>query len=191
MMKRIVCLLSIIIISISSCISFEDNKQDDTILKKFSGDNVIPENANTIKLEKFSDRSNSDKAGRLRTKIKEQLTSDGRLAVLDSLNTDLVLRGQITEFFIKGLSFDAAQMPLLKRIKITASIKLIDKKHNKIIFIENDIQAFLNYSESISPVKNDMQAEEEVLEMLAKRISKKVLSGWYTEYMNKMERGTK
>jgi len=188
-MKKLFLLLILFILS--SCISFNDKKKDDNILNKISGGNVIPENANTIQLKGFIENNSSDRGERLLLKIKELITTDGRLTVYNSKKSDLVLTGTITSFFIKGLTFDAAHRPLTKRIRITVSLKLFNRQKKKVIFIEENIQSYLNYSENTQPIKTDIQAEDEVIEMLAKRITKKVISGWYTEYMSKTERGEK
>ena len=116
----------------------------------------------------------------------------GQFALLaDKGEADLILLGEITGYQMQELGYDAFGKPREKRLRITASVKLIDVKRDRLVFFEREIQSFKIYSDTVFPVMTGREAEEWVLDDLSRRISLKTITGWYTEAMTGVEKGNK
>lgn len=180
---------------IAGCTTFEDrgNLPINDVLKSLKGGTVVPQTANTILIPSFSDRSGRPTlADRLTLRIREIISQEGRLAVTTDVdNADLVLRGEVTRYELQPVAFNPMGAPVKNRVRITASVILLDKKGKREIFREREIQSFEVFSDLIPPLRSEAQTQDAVLENLARRIADKVLTGWYTDLMTPEEKGRK
>jgi hypothetical protein len=163
------------------------------VIKTIDGEPVVPRTANRLYLAKIKNFTGNELlAGKLAIKLKETVNADGRLvAVKDKESADLALEVALKEYTIQDMEFDAAGQVTSKRMKITASARLVNLAKKSQVFYDPLIQAFTNYSEFIPPIKEEMGVIDEVTAELAKRITAKTLSGWYTQYMTPAEKGHK
>jgi hypothetical protein len=190
-MKTVEIFLIMLIIA-SGC---SNNMRDagptaEKIIDSFNGDPVVPQSANTIFImQPVNSTGLQILAPRLYDKIKEYISLEGRLGVVpDEMNTDLRLEVRIAQYAIERLRFDAVGRPVQKRMRITADVRLLNLKKKKLIFWEADIQAFRVYSELEQRIETELQARDYVLDELAKRITSKTLTGWYTDRMTIIEK---
>lgn len=183
------------LIIIAGCAS--SGKTGNLSLKKainnIDGEPVIPRTANKIYIPLFRNISSiSQITERLAVKLKEQINMDGRLtAVSEKTNADLRLDGIITRYEIQPVRFGAHEEPVRKRLRITASIKLIDLNKKKEIFFERYIQAFEEFSDNVPPITTEIKIRNKVVDTLARRIALKTVNGWYTKLLTPVEKGKK
>jgi hypothetical protein len=95
----------------------------------------------------------------------------------------------VTMYQVQPVRYNDSGEPVTKRMRITASVRLIDLRKGREILRENNVQAFGEFSELVAPVSSEIQTRERVSDMLAKRLAMKIASGWYTELMTGVERG--
>jgi hypothetical protein len=163
------------------------------VLKNFSGDPVVPREANKIIIPLFNNYTNQHSIDvKLKSKLTEQISLDRRLAVVsENENADLLLTGLLTSYQVQPVKYNGFDKPIVKRLRITASIKLFDIKKEKEIFFDRDIQAFEEFSDVTLPITSEIQIQDKVLDDLAKRIALKTINGWYTILMSPVEKGKK
>ena len=171
-------------------------KNDSSIKKAISeinGEPVIPRTANKIHISMFRNFTNvKDLSEKLYVKLKDQLNMDGRLAVVpENIDADLRLDGVITGYEVQPVKFGDLGEPVRKRLRITASLNLIDLNKKKEIFFERSIQAFDEFSDKIPPITTEIKAKNRVIDILAERIALKTVNGWYTKLMTPVEKGKK
>lgn len=175
------------------CVS--PDKTDDVkikdVLNNFKGEPVVPRDANRILVPVFSNFTDQPSISeKLTVKIREEINSDARLAVVyEYEQADLLLKGIIIGYQIQPVQFDSFDKPVKKRLKIIASVKLFDLKKDKEIFFERAIQAFEEFSDMIPPITSEIQVQEKVIADLASRITLKTVNGWYTKLMTPEEKG--
>ncbi len=160
------------------------------VIDSFNGDPVVPQSANRIFIiQPINSTGLPILAPRLYDKIKEYISLEGRLGVVaDETNTDLRLEVRIARYGIERLRYDALGRSVQNRMRITADVRLLNLQKRKVIFWEADIQAFRVYSELEPPIETESQVREYVLDDLAKRITSKTLTGWYTDQMTIIEK---
>ncbi len=160
------------------------------VVENIDGEPVVPRDANTIYLQGIVNRT--VKRGlpeRLMIRIKESINIDGRLAVIpDVSKSDLKLNVIITGHQIQNLEFSDMGIPIKKRLRITAEIRLRNNVKEKYIFSNYTVQAFEEFSDMRPPIQSVMQVEENVISELAERISLKTIQGWYSERLTEIER---
>ena len=180
---------------IAACSSTEEKENVDIkdIVNSINGEPVVPRRANTIYIQKFINRTPATRiTEKLSQRIREHISKDRRLAVNDSIeSSDLILTGTITALSIQNTKFNNMGIAEKKRLRITASIKLPEKAGMRLIFYEKEMQAFKEFSDTVPPIQSEDMAMEDVINELARRITAKTLTGWYTELMTPIEKGKK
>lgn len=163
----------------------------DKILRDMNGGPVIPYEANKIYIPLFENRTGKEGlAEKLRERIREAISKDRRLAAVDNVvDSDVRLEGVITGFQMQNMAFNAVGVVEKKRMRITASVRLLKTVTRKVIFNEADIQSFREFSDTVPPIIDESRVFEAVINELAKRITANTISGWYTQRMTPVEKG--
>ena len=191
-MKHLI-LIAILIFTAAGCGS--DIRDDGNMVRKiidgFDGEPVVPRNANRLYIVPPANTTGRDDISpKLYNKVREFISLDGRLGVdADDINGDLRLEIRITKYLIERMKFDEIGRAIEKRMWVTADARLLNIKRKKMIFYEADIQSFKSFSELMSPIETEAQVLEYVLDDLAKRITAKTVTGWYTDQMTIIEKG--
>lgn len=104
-------------------------------------------------------------------------------------NEQLTLMVAIEGFEEQPLEKDRFGVVTKERMKVSATMILIDTVSGGVILKEAGIEAFYVYSREVPPVTSPEAAAGKIGEMLAERIAAKVQTGWYTEQLTPQERG--
>ncbi len=177
--------------SLIACSTEQSTRTSSTkeLLQKINGEPIVPRDAVTIDVSEFDDfTKNFLFTNKLTLKIREFITIDGRLAVVGE-NGDLTLKGSIEKFQIQPLVFTTQGIPVKKRILIISKVSLVDSKNKKIIFQNQPIQSFVEYSDQIPPIISEIQAIDQAIYKLAERIQVQTIHGWHTSLMTPVEKG--
>ena len=169
------------------------NTYGKSILDQFSGETVVPRQANTIYIAPFINTTRkTELADKVAFKLSSLIVSDGRLAIVKDANTaDTVFETKIISFEKQAITFNNFGQPDKKRLRIIVSAKFTDNKKQHVIFNDSSIQAFFEFSEITRPITSEIQAIESLTDNLAKRLFAKIVSGWYTGEMTDIEKGKK
>ncbi len=161
------------------------------VLESINGEPVVPRKANRIYIPMFSETSYivPGVSRTLTQRVRELIIQDGRLGLVQSIQeADLELIGQVLLYQIQPRSYNEMGLPLVKRMRIVASVRLMDRQRGKVVFFEKDVQAFESYSEIAPPVSSEETVRERVIETLARRITLQAVTGWYTDLMTPVEK---
>ncbi len=169
----------------------DDETMTGKIISSFEGEPVVPRSANRLFVMAPVNGTGVDAlSSRLLNRIKAAVSLDGRLGIdPDDAQADLRLEVLITKYMIQNVSFDAIGRAVRKRIWMTADVRLVNLKRNRVIFSEPAIQAFRVYSDLEQPIERESRVSEYVLDEMAKRITSKTVTGWYTDQMTEIEKG--
>ena len=181
----------IILINSCSLVNNRESFQVKNVLSNIDGEPVIPREANKISIPFFYNHTEKPSISeKLTLKVRRFINIDGRLAVVsDTSNADLRLLGMIVKYKIQPVQYGAFGEPIRKRLRILTSVRLYDIKREAEIFFENEIQSFEIFSDALTPITSEIHVQDRVLENLARRISVKVIDGWYTKLLTPIEKG--
>jgi hypothetical protein len=185
--------LLILVLALFTCCG-SDLRDEGNMVRKiidgFEGEPVVPRSANRLYIvPPANTTAREDISPKLYDKVKEFISLDGRLGVdADDSNSDLRLEIRITKYLLERLKFDEVGRAIEKRIWVTADVRLLNIKRRKMIFYEADIQSFKTFSDLVPPIETEIQVIDYVLDDLAKRITSKTVTGWYTDQMTIIEK---
>ena len=162
------------------------------VLKVVDGEPVIPRSANRIFIKEIKKISSGESVSyTLFIKLKNAINRDGRLVVeSDFAKSDLMVEVLIKNYVVQNIRYNNLGQPVIKRMKIVASSKLYNIKKKRMILYDNHIQAFKEFSDINPPIMTQIEVLSDVLENLSKRIARKTITGWYTEHMTIIEKGS-
>ncbi|MBN2161003.1 MAG: hypothetical protein JW807_16550 [Spirochaetes bacterium] len=160
------------------------------IIESFDGEPVVPRSANRLFIQQPSNSTGVEGLGpRLLYRLRGNISLDGRLGVDDEeAGSDLRLEIRISKYIIEKMKYDEIGRPVEKRVWMTADVRLLDLRKNREIFSEEDIQSFRTFSDLVQPIETETQAADFVLDDMAKRITSKTVTGWYTDRMTIIEK---
>ncbi len=169
----------------------ESGMQVNRVINTINGEPVVPREANRILIHDFT--FHGDHAvlvNKLTLRVRDLIARDGRLGVVTSGEIhDLLLTGGLMLYQVRPLKYDSMGIPVKKRMRMAVFVRLINVKNDREIFRDPDVQAFEEFSDNVPPITSEMAIQDAVVENLAKRISRKVISGWYTELLSPVEKG--
>lgn len=188
---RAVCAVLVSLAWLSCGTIQENNGTLSKIIDDFEGEPVVPRGANRIYIVPPANTTGvPELSSLLLDMVRRSISMDGRLGVdPDDARADLRLDIRISRYQIEGVRYDELGRAVLKRMRITADVRLVNLRRKKRIFYETDLQAFRSFSELVRPIETETKVREDVLDELAKRIAAKTVTGWYTDLMTPIERG--
>ncbi len=183
----------VIVLLVLPCLFCSSNSKVTTVIKKFNGGPVVPRNANSIFIHSIKNRTANIQLDEvLKQKLVKEINLDGRLAVISEYsNADLLMYSSIQKYSIEQLTHDAIGRVDKKRIKIRFMITLQNRKNKKFIFKNEYINSYYNFSEISPPIMSEYFASDTLLQSLAEKAAKKIITGWYTQLMSSMEKGSR
>lgn len=103
---------------------------------------------------------------------------DGNLKPAPEEKSDLILKGELTDFKRDALRYDANDNVEEYRIKLIVTIELQDAKTGKTIWTEKGFAGETTYRTSGSLAKSDSAAVTDAIADLARRIVERTVEAW-------------
>ena len=92
--------------------------------------------------------------------LQEEIAADGRWALVDKKNTDVVVVGRVSQFTLTPLSYDAKERIMEYRITIKSEIKVLDKAEK--VLWKDTIDTYADYRVTEDVTKSKIRHEEAV-----------------------------
>jgi len=184
-MKNILFILMVLPVLLISCSSLQEApSQIANVIEKSSGETIIPRNANSLFIYPVKNKtSRQDIEDKMMRGIKNKISLEGRVAlVVDIRSAELSLECIINNYIIEAIEFRDIGRPVRMRLKIFISAKLYDRKRDKVIFFDPEMQSYKIFSDVLTPVETEEQALDFVIDNLTNRIMEKTRTGWDTKY---------
>lgn len=168
-MKKII----MIALFLTSCAS-----SDNIIYKPAS--QILPQHIKSIAVRPFSNKSSIfGIEEKLTLKIIDEFVKDGQYKIQNEENADGILVGEIRNYIMLPIQYDANLIPTVYKITIYYTLKMIDRKTNSILWEENTLVANQIYSAPTLPGGiTEEQARENLWDIMAKDILKRTVEGF-------------
>lgn len=111
--------------------------------------------------------------------VSERFISDGNLKVArHSESADAVVSGELLEYIREPLRYNDNQDVTEYRVRVTASVKFLDKKENKIIWETKSFSGESSQRTEGGLKKTEETARREAVDDLARRVIEKTIEVW-------------
>lgn len=154
---------------------------------------LLPSNLKTIHVEDFANKIDisaepSDKDGYkiyrvgietdVTKAIIDQFIFDGHLRIVERKDADLVLSGELVDYYKQPLRYDKFDNIEEYRIIITVNMELKDMADEKVMWKESGFIGYETYTLTGDFATSEDAAREKAVKDLAGKIVEKVIEGW-------------
>ena len=154
---------------------------------------LLPDYLKTIYVEDFKNKidvstePSGDKAFRIyrpgaendiTSAIIDQFIFDGNLRIVDREDADLVLSGELIDYYKQPLRYDRFDNVEEYRVIITVNMKLEDRVKNNMMWVQDGFIGYDTYRLSGAFVSSEEEAREGAIKDLAARVVEKVIEAW-------------
>jgi len=140
----------------------------------------IPPAARDLYVPPFRNRSNEIGLENLVTEaVLQQFLADGRLNIVeDPRRADVILRGVIRGYRRRPVIYDARDIVQQYRVGMTLRLWLLDPDDEESLREIPGLTRQTYYSDRVAPVETEEEAQQRVVEQLARDVVRKTLRGW-------------
>ncbi len=110
--------------------------------------------------------------------IIDQFIFDGLLQIVNNDNADLVLSGELIDYYKDPLRYDKFDNVEEYRIIVTIKMKLFDNTQNKVMWEVNNFIGYATYRLTGAFAADEEEARETAVKDLAEKVSEKVVEAW-------------
>lgn len=141
----------------------------------FSGS--LPPHIKTVAVPLFeNDTVEVDIVDLISDEIRTAIIKDGNMKVVGENESDAVVTGKIKDVIESADTFSKGEVAKQFKIQVFAEVSFFDKKKNKAIWEEPSMEGYARYDADNPGGRAD--ALKEALQMIAKDIIDKTVSGW-------------
>ncbi len=116
---------------------------------------------------------------KLALRIRDEFLRDGRYPILPETNADGIVWVTIGRYILTPIQYDATLAPTAYKLRIIADLQFVDKATNTALWEEKNLEGILTYAAStLAGGKTEEQAREEIYDILARNIVKRVIDGF-------------
>jgi hypothetical protein len=163
-MKRIIFVPIIVLLLVSSC-------------GYYSVSGSLPSHIKTCAVPLFENETvEAGIVEEITTQVSNAIIKDGNMKVVGEFQADAVVRGTIVDVIDEAESYSKETSAEQFRIRIIASVTFFDRRKNRALWEEKRMEGEAAYAAGDLSARDD--AIKEAMELLAKEIIDKTVSGW-------------
>ena len=141
---------------------------------------ILPQHIKSIFVKPFSNKTSIFSIEeKLTLKIIDEFIRNGRYKITNFEDADGILEGEIKNYIMIPIQYDANLVPTLYKTTIYYSIRMIDKKFNTTLWQEENLMANQIYSApTLSGGMSEEMAREKLWDIIAKDVVKRTVEGF-------------
>ena len=119
---------------------------------------------------------------KLTRKVTDEFLRDGRLEVTDAKQADAVLSGNIVNYLLQPVSYDAQGVIEQYKLYVGVDITFTDQTINTVLWTESNIHEDYTYyvtAKAGQLVQSENDAQEQVTDLLARDVVRRTIVGWW------------
>ncbi len=144
------------------------------------GRRALPAGARDLHVAPFGNESNEIGLENLLTEAAvQQFLADGRVNLVEEPEAaDVVLRGTITGYGRWPVIFNARDIVQQYRVRMRVRIRLVDPPTGEVLRNVDGVTRRTFYSDRVAPVETEEDAQQRVVDQLARDVVRRTLEGW-------------
>jgi hypothetical protein len=116
---------------------------------------------------------------KLLLRVRDEFLRDGRYPLVPEPEAQGVVGITISRYILTAVQYDSTQAATAYKLRIIADLSFIDKSSNQIIWEEKNLEGILNFpAQTLRGGLTEEQAREQIWDILARNIVKRVVDGF-------------
>ncbi|HDY90246.1 MAG TPA: hypothetical protein ENH82_19270 [bacterium] len=143
----------------------------------YSVSGSLPSHIKTVAVPLFENETvEIDIVEGITSEVIDAIIKDGNMKVVSEFQADAIVDGTIIDIIEEADTFSKDEQADQFKIRVLADVQFFDRKKNNVIWEEKRMEGWARFD--ASDVSSRELGIEEALEMLAKEIIDKTVSGW-------------
>ncbi len=143
----------------------------------YSVSGSLPSHIKTVAVPLFENETvEIDIVEGITSEVIDAIIKDGNMKVVSEFQADAIVDGTIIDIIEEADTFSKDEQADQFKIRVFAEVQFFDRKKNNVIWEEKRMEGWARFD--ASDVSSRELGIEEALEMLAKEIIDKTVSGW-------------
>jgi hypothetical protein len=118
---------------------------------------------------------------KLALRVRDEFLRDRRYPLVPEPESEGVVWITITRYILTAVQYDSTQAPTVYKLRILVDLQFIDKSNNQTLWEEKNLEGILTYPVStLSGGLTEEQAREQIWDILARSVVKRVVGGFGT-----------
>lgn len=139
----------------------------------------IPPNVSKITIKPFQNSSSEPNLeNRLTEEVTQQLLAHGELQVVDPAKANVVLLGKINKYRKIPIMYNEQDVPQQYKLRVEIALRLLDADTRDSLRRFENIFRETVYSDVLPPAETEYQAQDQVLNQLARDVVTSTVEGW-------------
>jgi hypothetical protein len=137
---------------------------------------VLPGHVKTVAVPIFANRTQQPAVEAFITRaVVDAFVTNGRLRVVAAAEADAILEGEITDYAVGSIAFDASAQVTLYRLSVALNLRMRETRSNAVLFQQAGVREQADFRVS-GVVSGTIAREESALREAAREIGRAVVS---------------
>ena len=116
---------------------------------------------------------------KLSLRVRDEFLRDGRYPLVPEPESQGIVWMTISRYILTAVQYDATQAATAYKLRILVDLQFIDKSTNQILWEEKNLEGTLSFpAQTLRGGKSEEQAREQIWDVLARSIVKRVVDGF-------------
>jgi hypothetical protein len=116
---------------------------------------------------------------KLMLRVRDEFLRDGRYPLVPEPESQGVVWITVSRYVLTAVQYDATQAATAYKLRILVDLKFVDKSTNQILWEEKNLEGILSFpAQTLRAGLSEEQAREQIWDILARNIVKRVVDGF-------------
>lgn len=141
---------------------------------------IIPQHVQRLALRPIVNKSQQfGLEDKLLLRVRDEFLRDGRYPLVPEPEAQGIVGITISRYILTAVQYDATQAATAYKLRILVDLEFIDKSSNQILWEEKNLEGILSFPAStLRAGLTEEQAREQIWDILARNIVKRVVDGF-------------
>ncbi|MBI5245843.1 MAG: hypothetical protein HY923_01580 [Elusimicrobia bacterium] len=141
---------------------------------------IIPQHVQRLALRPVSNKTQQfGLEDKLMLRVRDEFLRDGRYPLVPEPESQGIVWITISRYILTAVQYDSTQAATAYKLRILVDLQFVDKSSNQILWEEKNLEGILNFpAATLRAGLTEEQAREQIWDILARNIVKRVVNGF-------------
>ena len=116
---------------------------------------------------------------KLMLRVRDEFLRDGRYPLVPEPESQGIVWITVSRYILTAVQYDSTQIATAYKLRILVDVQFVDKTTNQILWEEKNLEGILSYpAQTLRAGLTEEQAREQIWDILARNIVKRVVDGF-------------
>lgn len=141
---------------------------------------ILPQHVQRLALRTVANKTQQfGLEDKLSLRVRDEFLRDGRYPLVPESEAQGIVSMTVSRYILTAVQYDATQAPTAYKLRILVDVLFIDKSNNQILWEEKNLEGTMSFPAlNLRGGLSEEQAREQIWDILARSIAKRVVYGF-------------